>query len=370
MGVIGSAASFIILICVLVTVHELGHFIVARMNGVYVEAFSIGMGPVLFEKQDKLGTNWRISLLPIGGYVKMLGDSDITSVKESMPSGYTDADMDRMSMHRKKPWQKLFIAGAGPFANFIFSIIVLFSLASINGIPEYSNKIVVQDEKSVAYESGLRTHDIVINANGNEVSRFRDIKEQLDSTVGNALALTVKRGDEIVNLSINMYTEVNGEKKPISVIGIRPEDMSYRKAGLVESAVSAISSTYSIAVDNIRSVFNVVCGSGSAKSIGGIVSIFKMSVDSADAGFSNFIWTLAVFSTVLGAINLLPIPVLDGGTVVISAIEMIVGRPLNKKFIEFIFMVGLVVVLAIMLLGLWNDLSNCKFFVWLENLFK
>jgi regulator of sigma E protease len=370
MGAIGSAASFIILICVLVTVHEFGHFIVARMNGVFVEAFSIGMGPVLFERKDKIGTSWRISLLPIGGYVKMLGDSDVTSVRECIPEGCSEEDMDRMSMHRKKPWQRLFIAGAGPFANFVFSIVVLFSLASVKGIPEYGNTIVVQDEKSVAYESGLRTHDVVIKANGDAVNRFQDLKNKLSGSVGKTLALTVKRGNEVVDLSINMYTETNGERKPISVIGIRPEDVSYRKAGIIESAASAFSSTYSIAADNMRAVFKVASGEGSPKNIGGIVSIFKMSVDSADAGLSSFIWMLAVFSTVLGSINLLPIPVLDGGTVLISAIEMIIGRPLNKKFISFIFTIGLIVVSAIMLLGLWNDLSGCKFFVWMESLFK
>ena len=108
----------------------------------------------------------------------------------------------------------------------------------------------------------------------------------------------------------------------------------------------------------------------STKNVGGVISIFKMASQSAEAGVCSFLWMMAVLSTVLGAINLLPIPVLDGGTVLISAIEWIIGRPLNKKFVETIFMIGLLIVAGLMILGIWNDLSNCRFFVWLENLFK
>jgi regulator of sigma E protease len=370
MGSIGSVAAFIILISVLVVVHEFGHFIVARMNGVFVEAFSVGMGPVLFERKDKVGTNWRISLLPVGGYVKMFGDADVTSVGEKIPEGYTEADMERMSVHRKKPWQRLFVAGAGPFANFIFSICVLFALTMVKGLPEYSNKLIVPGQNSIAYEAGLRTDDTVIKANDKEITVFQEFKEELAASSGKTLKLTIRRGEDIIDLSIKMFTEEEGKTKPVRVIGVRPKDMEYKNVGFWEAAKSAVSTTYSVARDNVRAIFRVVAGEESTKNIGGVVSIFNMAVDSADAGIAAFIWMLAVFSTVLGAINLLPVPVLDGGTVVISAIEMIIGRPLNKKFIEIIFMIGLAAVAAMMLLGLWNDLSNCKLFIWVESLFK
>jgi regulator of sigma E protease len=370
MGAIGSIIPFVVLISVLVIVHEFGHFIIARMNGVFVEAFSVGMGPILFEKKDKIGTNWRISLLPIGGYVKMFGDADVTSVGEKIPDGYTEVDMERMSIHRKKPWQRLCVAGAGPFANFIFAILVLFSIAIVKGIPEYGNGIIVPDEKSMAYTAGLRTGDIIVNANGADINCFQEFKNKLTVSVGKTLKLSVKRDGEVVNLSVDMYMEKDGKVTPVSVIGVRPKDLRYKPAGVVEAIGAAFSTTYRVVHDNIGAVFNVISGKESTKNIGGIVSIFKMAVDSADAGLANFIWMLAVFSAVLGAINLLPIPVLDGGTVVISAIEMAVGRPLNKKLIEFIFMIGLTIVAAMMLLGLWNDLSNCKIFAWIGGMFK
>lgn len=370
MSFILSLLFFIILLGVVVFVHELGHLIVARTNGVFCEAFSFGFGPVLFSRKDKVGTEWRISAFPLGGYVKMLGDADVSSVREIIPDGYTEEDMERMSAHRKKPWQRLLIAAGGPLANLIFAILVLFSLGIINGTPEYTNEITVVNEECLASDAGLKTGDAIIKANGIDINNFEDLKTQIINAKGKELSLEVKRETEIRNINIKMFKEENGEIKPISVLGITPFNFKYKPISVLEAAKSALVTTYTLASENIKAIFKIATAKMSAKNVGGIISIFKISRNSAESGIVSFILMITMISTILGAINLLPIPVLDGGSIVISAIEWIIGKPLNKKFIETIFMIGLTIIVGLMVLGIWNDLSNCKFFSWLENLFK
>ena len=365
-----STLTFFLLLGVVVVVHELGHLVVARMNGVFCEAFSFGFGNVLFKKKDKKGTEWRLSLYPLGGYVKMLGDADVSSVREVMPEGYTEEDMERMSVHRKKPWQKLLIAAGGPFANFIFAILVLFTLSTINGIPEYDNTITVMSEQNLAYKSGLRTGDVITKANGVEIKNFMDIVQQVKTSAGQALKLELTRNGETKEFNIKMFEETGDEVKPIHNLGISPKGFKYKKVSILQAANSAILTTWHLAYSNITAVCKIATGSMSTKNVGGIISIFKVSSDSAEAGIASFITMIAMISVILGAINLLPIPVLDGGSIAIAAIEWIIGKPLNKKFVNVIFTIGLVAVVGLMVLGMWNDLVNIKFFSWLESLIK
>ncbi|GHT88900.1 zinc metalloprotease [Alphaproteobacteria bacterium] len=371
MHVVLSTALFIFLICILVIVHELGHFLVARANGVFVEAFSVGIGPVLFEKTGKSGTKWRFSLFPIGGYVKMFGDADVSSVKETIQSGFSEEDMDKMSLHRKKPWQKLFVAAAGPVFNFVFAIGVLFFLTMAQGAPEYPPTITVAGEDSLAYTSGLRDGDLIIKANGKDIANFDELKEQIVASHGKEMPLEIKRNEETKEILVEMFKKEGEEIVPLTMLGIAPKDPpKFKKFGCLESITAAVLTTYRLAADNMKAIFSILTRKASTKNVGGVISIFKLTSQSASQGVASFVFTLAILSTVLGAVNLLPIPVLDGGTVLISAIEWIIGRPLNKKFVEVIFFIGLAFVVGLMLLGLWNDLANCKFFVWLENLFK
>jgi regulator of sigma E protease len=365
-----STLTFFLLLGVVVVVHELGHLIIARMNGVFCEAFSFGFGNVLFKKKDRKGTEWRISLYPLGGYVKMLGDADVSSVREVMPEGYTEEDMERMSVHHKKPWQKLLIAAGGPFANFVFAILVLFTLSTINGVPEYDNTITVMSEQNLAYKSGLRTGDVITKANDTEVNNFIDIAKQVKISAGKDLKLELKRDGETKELNIEMFEQKDDGIKPIQSLGISPKGFKYKKVSILQSAKLAILTTWHLAYSNIEAVCKIATGAMSTKNVGGIISIFKVSSDSAEAGIVSFITMIAMISIILGAINLLPIPVLDGGSIAIAAIEWVIGKPLNKKFVNVIFTVGLVAVVGLMLLGMWNDLVSIKFFSWMESLIK
>ncbi len=362
--------TFAILLGVVVVVHELGHLIIARMNGVFCEAFSIGFGPVLFSRKDKKGTEWRVSLLPLGGYVKMFGDADATSVTETIPDGYTEEDMARMSAHRKKPWQRLLISLGGPLANLIFSVAVFFALAVSIGMQEPDNSVTVVSEDTLAYKSGLRTGDIITSANGIETKNFFNIVEQVKSSVGKKLVLKINRENQNKEISIDMFEKTDGKIKPIQTIGITTKGYNYKKVSIWEAAKLSLQTTYVMATQNMKAIFKIATGSMSSKNVGGIISIFNISSASAEAGVASFITMIAMISVILGAINLLPIPVLDGGSVVISGIEWIIGKPLHKTFINAIFIAGLIIVVGLMLLGIWNDLVNIKFFSWLESIVK
>jgi regulator of sigma E protease len=362
MGMFLSIIVFLFLISVLVVVHELGHLLIARKNGVFVEAFSVGYGYVLYEKLDKYGTKWRISLFPIGGYVKMLGDADVTSVREVVPDSVSEEEMEKMSIHRKKPWQKLLVAAGGPFANFIFAIFVLTSLSMIQGVPTYLNVINTISETSIAYKSGLRNGDEIISINNKTVKNFIEIRDIITENPGKDLDIKVDRKGEIEEIHIHM---VDDKGNPVQAIGITPVLLKYEKTTFLKAVWKACSTTYTIASENIFAIFQMIIAKRSTKDIGGVISIFKMAEQSAEAGVSSFIWMMAFLSIILGAVNLLPIPVLDGGTIMISAIEWIVGRPLNEKLINGIFFIGLAIVVLLMFVGIWNDLAKCKFFEWI-----
>jgi regulator of sigma E protease len=360
MGTILSLVCFLLLISILVAVHEFGHFYVARKNGVFVEAFSVGYGPVLLERTDRRGTKWRFSLLPIGGYVRMLGDADASSIREIVPDGVSEEDMQRMSLHRKKPWQKLLVAAGGPVINFIFAIFVFIFIAMYQGLPVNMSVITPVSEDCVAYKSGLRDGDEIIEANGNKVAKFDDLKEEIRDSVGRDLRLKVLRGDDVLSITARMYDENSG--KPIQSLGVVSAKVEYEKTNFIAAVKSACETTYVLASENMKAIGQMLIGKRSTKDVGGVISIFQMSASSAEAGVFPFIYMLGLLSVILGAINLLPIPVLDGGTVLISLIEWIVGRPLNQKLVNIVFYIGLAVVALLMLVGIWNDLTRLSFF--------
>lgn len=370
MNILLSFLSFIVLLAILVGFHEWGHLVVARANGVFCEVFSIGMGSKLIEWKDKYGTKWRISLFPIGGYVKMFGDADATSVRERIPDGYTEEDMRKMSAFRKKPWQRILIALGGPVANFVMAIVLLFGLACIKGVPEPSNEIAVVSANTLAYKSGLRNGDKIIRFNEYNIHSFKDLIPRLQASKGRNCTVTVNRNNTQQTFNIKMYTENNGEKLPIDKLGIQSVGYSYIQTTMVNAFKNACIKTWSLTTGSVSGFAKIFQKKENAENVGGIISIFKMSAQSAGNGITEFILTLALLSAMLGAMNLLPIPCLDGGTVFINTIEWIIGHSLSERVIEIIFSVGLVFVVGLMLLGLWNDITHLSIFAKIMSLFK
>ncbi len=370
MNVLLSVIAFIVLLAILVGFHEWGHLSVARANGVFCEVFSFGMGPKIFERTDKYGTKWRISLFPIGGYVKMFGDADATSVRERIPEGYTEADMQKMSAFRKTPWQRILIAFGGPLANFVMAIVLLFGIGVIKGIPEQSNEITVVSKNSLAYKSGLRTKDRIVKINDKNIKSFKELAPKLKKAKGTDYTLTVNRGGQIKTFNVKMYTEFAGKITPITKLGIRSTGYNYEPTTVINAIKMACVKTWNIIAGNVTGLAKIFKSKESVENVGGIISIFNMSVEGAGNGLASFVMTLALLSAMLGAMNLLPIPCLDGGTILINVIEWIRGKSLGDKTIETIFAIGLFTVAGLMLLGLWNDITNLSVFSKIANIFK
>ena len=336
-----SIVSFIALMAILIGVHELGHLYVARANGVFCESISLGMGKVIWERTDKKNTKWRLSILPIGGYVKMFGDADASSVREKIPEGYSEADMNAMSAFRKKPWQRILIALGGPVANFLLAIFVFFALNVFRGIPEPQNIVKVISKDCVAFQSGIRTGDKIVSINGINTDTFADIAKAL------------KKEKNSLNISINRKEEkINIKTKNPGKLGIMPDKVEYKKTGVLNGFCSALKTTYRVGAQNMLGIVKIF-KFDNMDNVGGPLSMFKMTKE--QKGLCDFFAMLALFSVMLGAINLLPIPILDGGAVLLSSIEWITGRRLKEKTVEVISIVGLVIVGGLMLLGIWND---------------
>lgn len=355
-----------LLLSILIGVHEYGHFLAARMNGVFVEVFSIGMGPVMYEWTDKKGTKIRFSWFFCGGYIRMYGDADATSVRadESL-----SAEAMKKSIHSKKPWQKIIVAISGPLANIIFAVVVLFSFAFFHGFPQHGNIINTTGENSWAYTSGLRNGDQIVKVGNSEIKNFSDIVPHIKNSVGKDISMEILRNKERLTVNIKLYEIIDGCMVPKHTIGIMPcaNDFSSEKLSLKDAFIKSINLTYYTAASNLIGIWNIFTNLTENKNIGGIISIFNSVSKSSEQGIASFIWIMAMLSITLGTLNLLPIPVLDGGSVLISTIEWIVGRPINKKIVNIVFIIGLIVVAFLMLLGLWNDLS--KFISW-EKWFK
>lgn len=345
---------FIAILTVLVFVHEWGHFWVARRNGVKVTNFSIGFGPELFGVTDKLGTRWSFSLIPMGGYVKMLGDSDASSARSD--TSHLSEEEKKLTLSSKTPLQRIAVASAGPAANFIFAIIALAALITFKGLPFIGPTIGEVVEGQKAFVADLKAGDTIIKVGEKEVHDFNDIRHFVREYSGQDLPLTVKRGEDLLEKTIPMYDLLeNGEKKPVTRLGIAPSAPVYERQNPFYALWHAVYVTYDLSVETLRGISLMVTGQKSGGELGGLLAIGDMASQSAKNGLATIIWFMAILSINLGLLNLFPIPVLDGGHIVMCAIEGVRGRPISEKNQERIFLVGFILILMLMVYATWND---------------
>lgn len=363
--------AFIFALSVLVFFHELGHYWVARRNGVKIEVFSIGFGPELFGWNDKAETRWKVCLLPFGGYVKMFGDADAASAgvdEGEVP--FTDQEKS-VSFHYKSLKARAAIVAAGPVANFILAAVLFALLYMAVGVPEkfYAGIGDVVTE-SAAEEAGLQKGDRILSLNNQPVDTFDQLREiVLENPAQELQAIVLRDGSEI-NLAITPHAKETGDKT-IGILGVRPdpdqaEYVTYNPATALWMGVER---TYQLTAQILSHLGTLVTGGGSVKDLGGPLRIAQVSGDAAKSGFDNLIYLMAVLSVNLGLINLFPIPMLDGGHLVFYAIEAIRGKPLSEKAQEYGFRLGLTLVLGLMIFSTWNDLVQLKVFDFVTQLF-
>lgn len=358
---------FLILLGILVFVHEFGHFIAARKLGVDVSAFSIGFGKTLWSRTDKKGTEWKISAIPLGGYCQFLGDADESS-------STSDTDLSKFTPEEQKhlfatqpPIKKLIISIAGPLFNYLFAFLVFFGLFYFIG--SYDIPPVVTDviENSPAQKAGIIKDDVILEINGVKIENWSDISKEVSVTI-NDTRLKIKRNNQILDIIVPLETidyAYDETEKPIKrkMLGIKGEAKRFKEISnnfnFAASVKKAAIELYDVTNMTLRGVGQMIAGERSSEDVGGIIRIAEMSGDiSKSRSFWDFLAFMALLSINLGLINLFPIPLLDGGHVVIYLLEIITRRELNAKFREYLFKVGLGFILFLMVFATWNDIKH------------
>ncbi len=357
------AVPFLVVLAILVTVHELGHYLVARRCGVRIEVFSFGMGPELCGFNDRHGTRWRISLLPLGGYVKMFGDADAASTPRGDLAEMT-AEEKAVSFPHKPLAQRAAIVAAGPIANYLFAVVVLTVLFATYGQPFTPADIGTVQPGSAAEAAGLMPKDVIVDIDGRAIERFEDVKAIVSLAPGQSLTVTVLRAGGRVSLTavpkISTVTDRFGNSTQIGLLGITRSGFEYKRHDPVTAAWRAVRETWDLTAGTLTAVGQMIRGVRGTDDLGGPLRIAEMSGEVAQTGIVSLVWFLALLSINLGMINLFPIPLLDGGHLLFYAVEAVLGRPLGERTQEYGFRVGLALVLALMVFATWNDLVHLK----------
>ncbi|WP_120496387.1 RIP metalloprotease RseP [Kiloniella sp. EL199] len=359
MTIISSIPAFLILLTILVFFHELGHYWIARKNGVKVDVFSVGFGPELFGFYDKNQTRWKFSIIPLGGYVKMFGDADVTSSTSAENSALSPEEL-KTTFKNKSVGQRAAIVAAGPIANFILAIVLFTGLYSFVGQP-YSAAVVAKVmENSAAEAAGFQINDKIIEAAGTKIDRFEQLQRLVQLGSGEPIDVVVERNSSVINLTVkpkvDIYTDHNGREAKRWLIGIQSDQSSVKAHDFLSAFRAAVVETYDVSIGTFKAIGQIFNGHRSVKELGGPIQIAKISGMAAEAGIEYYIGWMAVLSINLGLLNLLPVPMLDGGHLLFYIIEAVSGKPLNERAQEYCFRIGLTLVLSLMLFVTWNDL--------------
>jgi regulator of sigma E protease len=363
--VLSWAIPFLIVLGLVVFIHELGHFLVARMNGVAVEAFSIGFGPEIAGFHDKQGTRWRIAWIPLGGYVKFLGDENAASMPSQEAAAHVSPE-DRARMFQFKPvGARALVVAAGPFANFLLALVIFAGLFMAYGKTMIEPRVAEVVAESPAERAGFQPGDLILSIDGEPVEGFQDMVRVVGLSAEQQLDMVVQRDGRQVSLTVTpelVETESRFGSAKIARIGIRGaadrSEVITKTYGPVEAIGQSFAETYFWMKQPIIFIGELIGGRASADQLGGPVRIAQMSKEVASIGIPELLRWTAIISISIGLINLFPIPVLDGGHLVFYGIEAIRGRPLNEKAQEIGFRIGMALVLMLMIFVTWNDVMQ------------
>ena len=353
---------FVVVLGVLVFVHELGHFLVARMCGVKVDVFSIGFGKELWGRRDKHGTYWKVAAVPLGGYCQFLGDDDAASSGESKATELSEEEK-KYTFQFQSPFKKLVIALAGPLANYLFAILIFAGIFFLFGKITFPPVVGEVFEGSAAAKAGIIPNDRILTINGNKIESFDDIRKEVDLTVANEVVVEILRDGKEIRLQFPLteleVPEANGTTSKRPMLGVKSVNMielNHVRLSLLQSFKEAGLEAWNVTEATLRGVGQMITGKRSGEEIGGIIRIAEMSGDiSKQSGFLDLIVFMALLSINLGLINLFPIPVLDGGHIVIYLAEIVVGREINASIKDALFKVGFSLIVALMIFATWND---------------
>jgi regulator of sigma E protease len=365
-GFVGTIIPFIFVLSIVVFVHEFGHFIVARLCGVRVLVFSIGFGPELCGLNDRHGTRWKISAIPLGGYVKFFGDENAASVPE-LPQLETMNEGERAQSFFFQPVRKrAAIVFAGPFANFILAIVIFAAIFGIYGKQSMSARVDQVQADSAAAAAGFQPGDIVLAIDGKQVEDFADMQRIVSESAGNKLDIKVDRkGSQLELHATPLLKEVKdnfGNVHRMGILGITrsmdADDMKSQPVSPPRALLMGVQETWFIVDRTLSYIGGVVVGRESADQLGGPARIAQISGQVAKIGIMPLIHLIGVLSVSIGLLNLFPIPLLDGGHLLFYGIEAARGRPLSERAQEVGFRIGLAIVVMLMIFATFNDIVH------------
>jgi regulator of sigma E protease len=367
---LGYVLPFLFVLTVVVFVHELGHFLVARWCGVGIQAFSIGFGPEIVGFTDRYGTRWKISWIPLGGYVKFIDDENAASAGGGRRSFDQLSEEERERSFRGKTLgQRTAVVAAGPIANFVLAIVVFTLIFGVFGERITAPKVDVINPGSAAEKAGFLPGDLVVSIDGTAIETFSEMQRIVAMSPGQPLHFVVDRGGKTIDITatpeLKTITDRFGNEMRLGLLGIQrkaaPDEWVLKRHDPVTAFVMALKETYFVISRSLGYLFDVVTGSESADQLGGPLRIAQVSGQVASAGFLALLNLCAIISVSIGLINLFPIPMLDGGHLLFYGIEALRGRPLSEGTQEVGFRVGLAFVLMLMIFATWNDLIHLKF---------
>ena len=356
---------FIVLLSILVFVHEFGHFFVARLAGVKVSAFSIGFGKTLWSRTDKKGTVWKISAVPLGGYCQFLGDGDASS---SSTDGLEDLSEEekKHAFAFQNPFKKLAIVLAGPGFNYLFAILIYFALFAMFGrftMPPVVSEVV---DGGAAQSAGILAGDRITVINGHEIKEWSDISKEVLLAANHFASIDLLRGDEKLHFDVELVEmdkkqrdQTTQKQYMLGVKSMGALEFTHEKFSIPQAFVQSCKEVWDVTAMTLRGVGQMITGKRGSDDVGGVIRIAEMTGDiTKNETILDFVTFLALLSINLGLINLFPIPVLDGGHVVIFVLEILTGRPIKEKTKEYLFKAGFLILAALMIFATFNDIVH------------
>ena len=358
---------FLFVLTIVVFVHEMGHYLVGRWCGIGVREFSVGFGPELVGFNDRRGTRWKLSAIPLGGYVKFVGDMSVTSDPTSQEAQGLSAEERRVAFHVQPVWKRAATVFAGPAFNFLLTIAVFAVMFSIYGRTVTEPMVAEVRPDTPAAEAGFLPGDRFVSVGGQRVVTFADVQRLVSGRAGDPISFVMARGDAEVTLTATPelveQTDALGNTIRIGIIGVvnnetmgQPRHIAY---GPAESVTEAVKETGYIIARTGQFLTRFVSGREDRCQLGGPVRIADMAGKAASLGFEWLVQLIAILSVGIGILNLLPIPPLDGGHLAFYGVEAVMRRPVSERLMEMFYRVGMVAVLGFMAFVFWNDLFGC-----------
>jgi len=363
-NILSALPPFLLVLTIVVFFHELGHYLVGRWCGIHADVFSVGFGPELIGRNDKHGTRWKLSLIPLGGYVKFRGDENAASLPSGAGADLSEAERDG-SFPGAALWRRAATVAAGPVANFILAIAIFAVMFVTNGRVISDPVVSKVLPASAAEAAGILPGDRFVAIDGIEVEIFDDVQRYVSVRPEVPITVTLEREGKMVDVTLTPErTEISdtfGNKMEVGRIGVATNEDSgnfrVREYGPLEAVGEGVAQSWYIVTRTVDYIGNIITGREKPDQLGGPIRVAKYSKDMSTLGIGALIQLAAVLSVSIGLLNLMPVPMLDGGHLVFYAIEAIRGRPPGAVAQEWAYRFGLTLVLALMLFATWNDVS-------------